>query len=340
MVRRVIGRLGPYVVVLWAALTVSFALPRLAPGEPLDYLLGYDAGLLSPADRARVLAQYGLDRPVPEQYVSYLVGIARGDLGTSVRSGRPVFDLVAGRLGWTLALAIPTVILATLIGVPLGAFAAWRRRRRSDVALTGAALLMTSVPAFWLGLVLLALFAVGLGWVPVIASLPITVSGPAAILEVSRRLALPVLTLTLGTAGWMLLTSRAAVEGTFGEAYLQLARANGIRERDILLRHALRNALLPIVTNAGLTLGTLIGGVVVIETVFSVPGIGSLMYTSVLARDYPTLQGVFLVTVMAVVGANLAADLIYSRLDPRIHPARATRVAGAPMTPARRAGPG
>ena len=329
MVRRVAWRMGPYLLVLWAALTVSFALPRIAPGEPLDYLLGYDVGLLTPADRTRVLAQYGLDRPVLEQYVSYLAGIAQGDLGTSVRSGRPVRDIVVARLGWTLARALPPVILATLTGVPLGALAAWRRRRRSGVALTGAALLLTSVPAFWLGLVFVAVFAVGLGWFPVIASLPLTATGPAAILEVARRLALPVLTLTMGIAGWMLLTSRAAVESTLGEAYLQLARANGIPERDILRRHALRNALLPIVTNAGLTLGTLIGGVVVVETVFSVPGIGSLMYSSVLARDYPTLQGVFLVTVAAVIGANLAADVAYPWLDPRVRRARATATAPA-----------
>jgi peptide/nickel transport system permease protein len=265
-----------------------------------------------------VLAQYGLDRPVSEQYVAYLAGIARGDLGTSVRTGRPVGELVAGRLGWTLALAIPTLALALLIGVPLGALAAWRRRRGSGAALTGSALLLTSVPAFWLGLIGIAVFATGLGWFPVIASLPLTTSGPLAVLEVARRLALPVLTLTVGIAGWMLLTSRAAVESTLGEPYLLLARANGIPERDILRRHALRNALLPVTTNAGLTLGALVGGVVVIETVFSVPGIGSLMYASVLARDYPTLQGAFLVTVAAVIGANLLADLAYPRLDPRV----------------------
>lgn len=325
MARRVVKRLGPYVLTLWAALTISFALPRVAPGEPLDYLLGYDAGLLSPADRARVLAQYGLDRPVGAQYLGYIAGIATGDLGTSVRTGRPVREMVAPRLGWTLALAIPTIVLATLVGVPLGALAAWRRKRRTDVALTGSALLLTSIPAFWLGLVFVALLAAGLGWFPVIASLPLEASGPAAAVELAHRLALPVLTLTLGVAGWMLLTSRAAVEGTLGEAYLRLAQANGIPDGAILRRHALRNALLPVVTNAGLTLGTLIGGVVVIETVFSVPGIGSLMYTSVLARDYPTLQGAFLITVAAVVGANLLADLAYPLLDPRVRRDRIAR---------------
>jgi peptide/nickel transport system permease protein len=312
------GRLGPYLLVLWAAVTISFALPRLAPGEPLDYVLGYDAGGLTLEERTRVLAQYGLDRSLPEQYADYLAGIATGDLGTSVRTGRPVGEMVLGRLGWTLALAIPTLMLGLLIGVPLGAIAAWRRRRAPGVALTGAALLVTSLPAFWLGLILMAVLAAGLGWFPIIGSLPIRGDGIASALELGRRLALPVLTLTAGTAGWMLLTTRAAVEGTLGAAYLHLARANGIPERDVLWRHALRNALLPVVTSAGLALGALVGGVVVVESVFSVPGIGSLMYSSVLARDYPALQGAFLVTVLGVIGANLLADLAYTRLDPRV----------------------
>jgi peptide/nickel transport system permease protein len=139
-----------------------------------------------------------------------------------------------------------------------------------------------------------------------------------ALVELSRRLALPVLTLAIGTAAWMSLSTRAAVEGTLGAPYLRLARANGITERAILWRHALRNALLPVVTDAGLALGALIGGVVVVESVFSVPGVGSLMYSSVLARDYPALQGAFLVSVLGVIGANLLADLAAHRLDPRV----------------------
>jgi peptide/nickel transport system permease protein len=318
MIRRVAGRLGPYLLVVWAAVTISFALPRLAPGEPLDYLLGYDAAQLTPDARSAVLAQYGLDRSLPDQYVGYLAGIATGDLGTSVRTGRPVSEMVLGRLGWTLALAVPTLLLGLVIGVPAGAIAAWRRRRATGVAITGAALVVTSLPAFWLGLILMALLATRLGWFPVIGSLPLPAEGAAAAVELVRRLALPILTLTAGTAGWMLLTTRAAVEGTFGAGFLQLARANGLSERSVLWRHALRNALLPVVTNAGLALGALVGGVVVVETVFSVPGIGGLMYSSVLARDYPALQGAFLVTVLGVVLANLAADIAYRRLDPRV----------------------
>jgi peptide/nickel transport system permease protein len=318
MVRRVTKRFAPYLLVIWAAISVSFVLPRLAPGQPLDYLLGYDASTLSEADQARVLGQYGLDRPLAEQYVAYLAGILAGDLGSSVRTGRPVADMVTGRVGWTLALALPALAIGILVGVPAGALAAWHRRRVAGVALTGSALLLTSLPAFWLGLILMAVFAAGLGWFPIITSLPLPSDGAAALLETARRLTLPVLTLSIGTAGWMLLTTRAAVEGTLGAAYLQLARANGISERAILWRHALRNALLPVVTNAGLALGALVGGVVVVESVFSVPGIGSLMYSSVLARDYPALQGAFLVTVVAVVGANLLADLAVRRLDPRV----------------------
>jgi peptide/nickel transport system permease protein len=160
--------------------------------------------------------------------------------------------------------------------------------------------------------------AAGLGWFPIIASMPLSAEAIGAALEMVRRLTLPVLTLTIGTAAWMLLTTRAAVEGTLGSGYLELARTNGIPDRAILWQHALRNALLPVVTNAGLTLGVLLGGVVVVETVFSVPGVGGLVYSSVLARDYPALQGAFLIAVLAVVGANLAADVLCRHLDPRV----------------------
>ena len=330
MVRLVARRAAQYLLVIWAALTIAFALPRLAPGEPLDYVLGSDAGTLSIPDRARVLAQYGLDRPVIEQYVRYLGGLASGDLGTSVRTGRPVRDLVLGRVPWTLALAIPTLLLTTLIGVPLGAIAAWRRGRPTDVALTGAALLLTSIPAFWLGLVLVAVFALGLGWVPSITSLPLPADGAGAAIELVRRLVLPVVTLVAGLVGWTFLTTRAAVESTLGQEYLLLARAKGLSPGTILFRHGVRNALLPIVTNAGLSLGLLMSGAVVVETVFGVPGLGSLIYSSVIARDYPTLQGAFIVTVLGVVGANLLADLSYPLLDPRVRPRRRLPAATAP----------
>jgi peptide/nickel transport system permease protein len=161
MVRRFTKRSAPYLLVIWAAISISFALPRLAPGQPIDYLLGYDASGLSASERSRVLAQYGLDRPLVEQYVTYLAGIASGDLGSSVRTGRPVSEMVLGRLGWTLALALPALALGLLVGVPAGAIAAWRRRRASGAAITGVALILGSLPAFWLGLVLVAVFAAG-----------------------------------------------------------------------------------------------------------------------------------------------------------------------------------
>ena len=327
MARFVATQVGQYLLVILAALTVSFALPRLAPGEPLDYILGYDTGTLSLADRGRVLAQYGLDRPVAEQYVAYLAGAAHGDLGTSDRTGRPVAGLLGQRIGWTLALTIPTLILSTVIGVLGGAVAAWRRASRIDLGLTLTAIVLTSIPTFWLGMILIAVFAVGLGWLPSIASLPLDGGGTATALELGRRLLLPVVALTASLVGWTFLNARAAIESTLGAEYLVLAEAKGLSTRTILLRHALRNALLPIVTNASLSLGVLISGAVVVETVFSIPGIGGLIYSSVLARDYPTLQGAFLVTVLGVVGANLLADLAYPILDPRVRTTRRRRSA-------------
>ena len=326
MVRDIATRTGRYILVIWVALTIAFALPRLAPGEPLDYLLGYDAGTLSPGDRARVLAQYGLDRPVGEQYLAYMAGIVRGDLGTSVRTGRPVATLLGPRIAWTLALTIPTVILSTIIGVLAGTIAAWRRASRTDLTLTTGAIVLTSIPSFWLGMLLIAVFAVGLRWLPSIASLPVEASGLSVAVELARRLLLPIAALTASGVGWTFLNARAAIEGTLGSDYLILAQAKGLSTSRILVRHALRNALLPIVTNASLSFGALMSGAVVVETVFSIPGVGGLIYSSVLSRDYPALQGAFLITVVGVVGANILADLMYPLLDPRVRSARRRRL--------------
>ncbi len=322
MARDIATRIGQYILVLWVALSIAFALPRLAPGEPLDYLLGYDAGTLSHGDRARVLAQYGLDRPIGEQYVAYLAGIARGDLGTSVRTGRPVANVLGPRIAWTLALTIPTMILSTILGVLAGMIAAWRRASRTDLTLTTGAIVLTSIPSFWLGMLLVAVFAVGLGWLPSIASLPVETSGLPLAAELARRLVLPIAALTAGGVGWTFLNARAAIESTLGSDFLILAQAKGLSTSRILVRHALRNALLPIVTNASLSLGVLLSGAVVVETVFSIPGVGGLIYSSVLSRDYPALQGAFLITVVGVVGANILADLAYPLLDPRVRSAR------------------
>lgn len=321
-------RLAQYGLLFWLALTLNFALPRLAPGDPLYYLMGQEVNAFTPEQRQQVLRQFGLDQPVAEQYGRYLLGIARGDLGTAIRTGRPVITTIAERLPWTILLVGPAIVLSTTLGTALGALAAWRRGRIQDVALLTGLLALDAMPAFWIGMLLIAVFVVQLGWFPSFGAIPLSGgNGPLAFgAEVARRLVLPVATITLATVGSTFLLARAALLTTLGEDYLLMAEAKGLSERAVLFRHALRNALLPISTSVTLSLGVLVSGAVVVETVFAYPGLGRLIYESVLARDYPLLQGAFLLVTGGVIAANLLADLTYPLLDPRIRRPRAGEV--------------
>jgi peptide/nickel transport system permease protein len=314
------GRLAQYALVIWVALTVNFALPRLAPGDPLDFLLGQDVNTLTPAQKQQVLRELRLDRSIPEQYLAYFVGILRGDLGRSVRFRAPVTDVLADRVPWTLLLILPALILKTLIGTILGALAAWRRGSARDLGLLTCMLAIDSMPAFWTGMILISVFAVQLGWLPSFGAMPLAGGGSPLWLafEIGRRMILPVATITLATVGAVFLLTRASMLATLGEDYVLMAQAKGLSDRRVLFGHALRNALLPVYTSVTLSLGALASGAVVVESVFSYPGLGRAIYEGVLARDYPLLQGAFLLVTLGVVAANLLADLSYPLLDPRI----------------------
>ena len=262
---------------------------------------------------------FRLDRPVWEQYLGYFTGVVRGDLGRSVRYRAPVTDVLADRLPWTLALVIPALILKAVIGTGLGALAAWKRGSGRDLGLLTGMLALDRCPAFWTGMILISVFAVQLGWLPSFGAMPLgsSADGLTLAIEIGRRLILPVTTITLATVGAIFLLARASMLTTLGEDYVLMAHAKGLPERTVLL-HALRNALLPIYTSLTLSLGVLASGAVVVETVFSYPGLGRVVYEGVLARDYPLLQGAFLLVTVGVVGANLLADLTYPLLDPRV----------------------
>jgi peptide/nickel transport system permease protein len=320
MLREGGARLAQYALVIWIALTVNFALPRLAPGDPLSYLFGQEVNTLTAAQKQQVLRELHLDRSVPEQYVGYFVGILSGDLGRSVRFRAPVLDVLADRVPWTLLLILPALLLKVIIGTTLGALAAWRRGSARDFGLLTCMLAIDSMPAFWTGMILISVFAVRLGWLPSFGAMPLTVSGGplAPALEIGRRMILPVATITLGTVGAVFLLTRASMLTTLGEDYVLMAQAKGLSDRRVVIRHALRNALLPVYTSVTLSLGALASGAVVVETVFSYPGLGRVIYEGVLARDYPLLQGAFLLVTVGVVGANLLADLTYPLLDPRV----------------------
>ncbi|MFN2556336.1 MAG: ABC transporter permease [Nitriliruptorales bacterium] len=319
MARHAVISLLVYSGLLFALVVLNFALPRVAPGDPIDYLLPPEqAGALTPEQRDQVLAQFGLDQPVEVQFGRYLAGLARGDLLYSVRYGRPVSQLLAERLGWSVLLVGGAVVVSTLIGTLLGFRSAWRRGTIGDAGVLGGVMLVDSMPAFFVGMLFILLFSVHLGLLPTFGALPPGhPTGLALLSQAGQRLLLPLATLTLASLGPVYLVARSALVSELQEDYVLMAEAKGLADRQVQ-RHARRNALLPVSTVTLLGLGTLVGGATVVETVFSYPGLGRLIYESVLARDYPVLQGAFLLLAMSVVAANFLNDLLYPVLDPRV----------------------
>ncbi len=317
---QVAGRAAQYALVILVALSLNFAIPRLAPGTPIDYLVPSEQVVtITPEQRERVLAQFGLERPLTEQYWRYLTGIFQGDLGYSTQQGRPVVDMLLERLPWTLVLVGGAITLSIIVGAGAGFLSAARRGGRMEVGGLAFFMLLDSMPPFWIGMLLLVLFSGYLKLLPVFGALPLTGVGGGFGLtfEVAQRLVLPLLTLTLVRAGWLFLVARSSLAGELSEDYILMAEAKGLSRRRVVLGHGVRNALLPLVTAVAVEAGTVLGGATVVETVFSYPGLGRLIYESVLSRDYPVLQGAFLLLAVGVIMANLLADLLYPIIDPR-----------------------
>jgi len=315
-----LGRVGQYALVLLAALTLNFLLPRAMPGSPLRFLAGEDVGMLAPAQVAEIRARYGLDQGLGVQYARYLGNMAAGQWGFSYQLGKPVLAAIRERLPWTLLLVGSSLLVATAFGIVVGALAAWRRGRAFDTVSLTASIVVDSLPTFWLGMLLIAVFAVELRWLPIYGAA--TPWGPKSgwpyLVDVLRHLVLPATTLTLATLSGTFLVMRYAMLDALGQDYIRTARAKGVPERTVLLKHAVRNALLPVSTVVFLNLGFLIGGATVIETVFSYPGVGTLLYQAVLNRDYPVLQGAFFMLTVSVILANVVSDAVYPWLDPRV----------------------
>ncbi|HEU0235164.1 MAG TPA: ABC transporter permease [Candidatus Limnocylindrales bacterium] len=320
MTRILARRLIQYGLLLFFALVINFMLPRLAPGGPLQTIAGADVGLLTPDELAQLRRDYGLDRPLYEQFGDYVGQTVSGDLGYSYRQGRPVSEILFARIPWTLLLAGSGLLIATLIGILFGAYAAYHRGSRRDVSLTGAFVFLQSLPAFWIGMVFIAIFATRLRLLPTFGAQSIV--PPEAfvdqLFDIAIHLVMPLTVLVLASIPHIFLTTRYAMLGVLQEDFIDTAYAKGLRRGVIVLRHALRNALLPVLTVFALHLGAVVSGATVIETVFSYPGVGRLMYESVVARDYPVLQAGFLVITLSIVAANLLADLLYPVLDPRV----------------------
>ena len=288
-----------------------FFLIRLIPGDPALVLLGEGADA---ASLAGVRADLGLDRPLPVQFLAWLEHAVRGDLGRSIVSGEPVSGLILEHFAVTAVVVLVAVTLATLLAVTAGLVAAWRQDSAIDIAVIGAATVVLALPSFWLGLLLLLLFGVKLGWLPFIGYVPFSESAVQAALF----LVMPVVTLTITESGVLTRMMRASCLDVLQLDYVTHARAKGLSEATVLTRHVFPNAFAPTLTLVGLTLGHLLGGVAVIETVFTLPGLGRLMVDSVLSRDYPVVQGCLLFTAVVYVVVNLLVDLCYPIFDPRV----------------------
>lgn len=307
-----------YLAVVFAALIVNFALPRLAPGGPIDYLVPPEQGTIDEAVRESMLERFDLNGSAWQQFTSYLGNLTQGDLGISVRDGRPVTEVVGERLGWSLLLVGTAVAVSTIVGVALGFAAGWRRGSRRDISLLTVVLALDALPAFFVGLLLLLVFSVQLEWLPVYGAIsPEALAGWARIADAARRLVMPAITLTLVGLGSVFVVARSAMVSELSEDYVFMARAKGLTDRGVR-RHAQRNAMVPVSTVALLGFSTLVGAATVVESVFSYPGLGSLAFGAVRARDYPVLQAVFLLLSLIAVAANLLADLMYPLFDPRV----------------------
>jgi len=311
MARYLASRLAGMVIVMLLVATLVFLITRHAPGDPAAVMLGEQA---TAADIAQLRASYGLDKPLPVQFAYWLGELARGNLGQSIFLQRPVTQALAERAEPTFFLTMFAMAIAMLIGIPCGIAAAVWRNSWIDQIFSGFAMLGASIPSFWLGLILMQMFAVSLGWFPVAGY------GDPGVPLSNRlhHLVLPAIVLGIVNSALILRFSRASMLDVLGEDYIRTARAKGVSERRVVLHHALRNALIPVVTVLGLTFALLIGGAIVTETVFGLPGIGNLVVSAVLRRDYPVIQGALLVIAGMYVLINFLIDLLYLAIDPRV----------------------
>jgi peptide/nickel transport system permease protein len=315
--------IGLYVITLWAVVTASFLLPRVLPGDPLRQLDDPDSGtfVYDAQVRDRIAAYYGLDKPLFTQYTSYFSDLSRGELGWSISQNTPVATLVRNRLPWTLLLTGSALVVSSAIGFLAGVTAGWNRGRFADRALITALSATRAIPEYALAAALLIMFAVTWPVFPQAgAHRPFATYSSAfdRAGDVLFHLALPLTALTLGLAANKFLLVRNTVIATLGEDYMVLARAKGLSRRLLKYRHSGRNAVLPFVTALGIQAGFAVGGSLFVEQIFAYPGMGTLVARAVFARDYPLLQGCFVLLSIVVLLANLGVELVYARLDPRV----------------------
>jgi peptide/nickel transport system permease protein len=311
MIRYIFQRLFGMIVVMFLVVTIVFVIVRVTPGDPAAVMLGPDA---TSQDIADLRTQLGLDRSLGVQYLYYMGQLLRGDLGQSIFLNMPVTSALLDRAEPTFFLTLFSLLIASAIALPIGIYAAYRRGSIFDQAATALAMLAASIPSFWLGLIMMQVFAVRFDLFPVSGY-----GGPGSTFaDRMYHLVLPAFALGIVSSALVLRFTRASMLDVLGDDYIRTARAKGLIERRVILKHALKNALIPILTVIGLTAAVLVSGAVVTETVFGLPGIGNLVVSAVLRRDYPVIQGALLVIAALYVLINFAIDMLYLLVDPRV----------------------
>ena len=319
ILRYIIRRIFQAVPIVLAIIVLNFFLLNMAEGDAVDVLAG-EAGSATPEYMAELRAKFGLDQPLPVQLLVYLKNIISLDLGYSFRHDMPVSVLIVDRFWPTLLLMVSTIILAVLFGILLGLLAAINLNTWKDAVISVFALITYATPLFWVGLMMIVVFSINLRWFPTsgMENIAAFYEGFDRFVDISRHLVLPTITLSLFYLALYTRLMRASMLEQYGQDYVVTARAKGLPERRITFGHVLRNALLPVVTMAGVQVGALIGGSVIVESVFAWPGLGMLAFESLFARDLNLLLGIFLISSVLVVVVNLVVDVIYCFLDPRI----------------------
>ena len=308
-------RLGQIIPTLLILSVLIFGLQQLMPGDPALILAGEERG--DPVVLAQIRAELFLDRPLPEQYFRWISRVVQGDFGFSWRIREPVAVLILTKLPVTFQLAVMAFLIAVVIGVPAGIVSAVRRDTPVDWAVNGVALFGISTPNFWLGIMMILLFSVQLGWLPPSGYVPLS-EDP---LQSLATTIMPAFVLGSGIAGVLMRHTRAAMLGALGQDYVRTARAKGLGERAVVVKHALRNALIPVVTLGTIEFGRLLAGAVLTEQIFTIPGFGKLIVDAVFNRDYPVVQGVVLATALIFVTLSLVADVLYMAVNPRLRTA-------------------
>ncbi|ODT81774.1 MAG: peptide ABC transporter [Pelagibacterium sp. SCN 64-44] len=311
MFRSALNRIFGMLVVMALVVTIVFVIVRVTPGDPAAVMLGPDA---TADDIASLRQRLGLDASIPQQFLAYVGGVLRGDFGQSIFLNMPVTEALMQRAEPTFFLTIFSLAIATLIALPVGVLSAYWRGSVFDQAATALAMFAASVPSFWLGLILMQVFAVKMGWFDASGY-----GGPGASFATRmHHLVLPAVTLGLVSSALITRFTRASMLDVLNDDYVRTARSKGMSEWRVVVRHALKNALIPILTVIGLTAALLISGAIVTETVFSLPGVGSLIVSAVLRRDYPLIQGALLVVAGLYVLVNFLIDMLYLIVDPRV----------------------